>query len=302
MRLLVLGAQGFIGRNLVKFFLDNRNEVVGFDLVEYSEANYPYYKISILSSDFESLISNYKFDVCINASGSGNVSYSMTHPLSDFEANTRTVMKVLDTIRKNQPACKYVHISSAAIYGNPAHLPIDESVMPCPLSPYGYHKWMSEIVCREYSELFSLPIAIIRPFSVYGPGLKKQLLWDISHKFQDGDLITMFGTGDETRDFIHIDDLLSLIDIIVKSSPFKCDIYNAASGIETSIREVAYIFSSYFNNSKKVVFSGTKREGDPINWRANVSKVDGLGFTYKVQLSTGIFDYIKWFQSIKSSS
>ncbi len=270
--------------------------VVGCDLQEPGANLYIYYKVSILSPDFESIFINHAFDVCINASGSGNVGYSVSLPFSDFEANTHAVARVLDTIHKFQPNCKYIHISSAAVYGNPLELPVEESAAMAPLSPYGYHKWMSEILCQEFHRLFQLKVCIVRPFSVYGERLKKQLLWDICSRLQSADQIVLSGTGRESRDFIHINDLLQIVETLIYKSSFSGEAYNAASGREVAIREIADYFENYFNGTKKIGFSGEVRKGDPLNWRANISAIQSLGFTCSVPLEVGVKNYIRWFE------
>jgi UDP-glucose 4-epimerase len=303
LKVLLLGSRGFIGSRLVKFFTAKGYEVFGCDLQEYSGKEYTYQKISVLSSDFETLFINQQFNACVNASGSGNVAFSVSFPLSDFEANAFSIIKVLETIRKFQTDCKYIHISSAAVYGNPAHLPVSESSEISPLSPYGYHKWISEIICKEYYKCYQLPIAILRPFSVYGDGLKKQLLWDICSRLSTSNSIQLSGTGNESRDFIHINDLVHLIDIILCKASFTCEAYNAASGMETSIRSVAQFFEHlYMTGNKKISFSGEARKGDPLNWRADISKITTLGFSPAVPLQKGIANYIQWFENIQGSS
>lgn len=294
MKTIILGAQGFIGTNLVNYFLSKNCAVYGIDVVEGNASNYWYQKVSILSSDFETIFNHQNFDVCINASGSGNVGHSLSFPLSDFEANTYSVSKVLDTLKKYQPSCKYVHISSAAVYGNPARLPVKETDALAPLSPYGYHKMMSELICKEYYYLFNIPVAILRPFSVFGTGLKKQLLWDICSKLKISDQVSLYGTGNESRDFIHVSDLMILIDLIINRSLFKCDIYNAASGIETTIRTVADIFEQHDAYGKKITFGGDVKAGDPNNWKADISSITDLGFTPSADFQSSVIDYINW--------
>lgn len=95
------------------------------------------------------------------------------------------------------------------------------------------------MICREFSTFWQIGTCCIRIFSAYGPGLKKQLLWDISQKLKADGALNLFGTGNETRDFIYIDDLVRLIDIAIRNSDFKADVLLAASGKEISIREVA---------------------------------------------------------------
>jgi UDP-glucose 4-epimerase len=294
LNILILGSEGFIGSHLVEYFVSNGNNVAGCDLIEHVGDSYAYQKVSLLSPDFDTLFLNDKYDVCINAAGSGNVAFSLTHPISDFEANTMSVAKVLDTIHKHQPSCRYIHLSSAAVYGNPNQMPVTETCDIAPLSPYGYHKWMSEILCNEYFRLYRLPVVILRPFSVYGNRLRKQLFWDICQKLKDAQNIELFGSGNESRDFIHIKDLCVLMDKIIKHASFEADVYNVASGNEISIREVAEIFESIYPGNKKIRFSSTTKAGDPLNWKADISKIEGFGFKAAVSFNEGIHNYIEW--------
>lgn len=299
---LILGSLGFIGSHLVKHFTERGLSVIGCDLTEHSSSYYNYQKISILSPDFEALFDEYQFAVCINASGSGNVGFSVLHPLSDFETNTYSVAKVLDAIRKYQPACRYIHISSAAVYGNPVRLPVKETDATAPLSPYGFNKLMSEQLCTAYHQLYKIPVAIIRPFSVYGNGLKKQLLWDICSKLAKANTVELFGTGNESRDFIHVSDLALLIELVLEKSDFQLDIYNAASGNETSISEIAIMQETSFGSTKVIRFTGQNKKGDPLNWKADVAKSRAIGFFNQKELKAGVEEYIHWFKTNETNN
>jgi UDP-glucose 4-epimerase len=302
MKIIILGSEGFIGSNLCRFFLENNHTVYGADVLENPPAaKYNYIKVSRLSSQWEDLLQTANFDICINAAGSGNVSYSVNHPLIDFEANTLDVIRILDAIRKYRPACKYLHISSAAVYGNPAQLPVKETHALQPISPYGYHKMMSEILCREYHNLFKVSLIVIRPFSLFGNGLKKQLLWDISMKLTKADTINLFGTGNETRDFIHISDFVLLVEKLIHSAKFEAEVYNVASGTETSIKDIAAIFKNNYGTSPSIAFNGETKTGDPVNWQADVSAIKQLGFKPKADFETEVINYIKWFKQINAN-
>ena len=166
MEILVIGSEGFIGSHCIDYFTQKGDAVAGLDIFESSSKKYAYTKISRLSPELDDVFEKKKFDVVINAAGSGNVSYSMTHPLIDFEANVLDTMKILDALRRYQPNVKYIHFSSAAVYGNPVLLPIQETAASKPLSPYGWHKLISEQLCKEYTSLFKIKTAILRPFSL----------------------------------------------------------------------------------------------------------------------------------------
>lgn len=300
MTILILGSQGFIGNALVNFYVKKGWDVHGVDLMETATRNYHYHKVSRLSPEFDELLQKINFNACINAAGSGNVSYSMTHPVIDFEANSLDVIRILDAIRRLRPACKYIHISSAAVYGNPLHLPVSEKDILKPLSPYGWHKLISEQICYEYASVYNISTSILRPFSIYGPGLKKQLFWDLYQKSLFGDNeISIWGTGKETRDFIFIADFMHAVNAILQSENGSNQIYNVASGCETTIHEAVSLFYDLVNKDIKPVFNCQVRPGDPLNWRADISKLTSLGFKPEVNFKSGIKELVTWIKSLK---
>jgi nucleoside-diphosphate-sugar epimerase len=297
MNILILGSEGFIGRHLVHHFSAIGHTIAGCDLFETSSTgSYRYFKVFRLSPEWDDMFADNHFDLCINAAGSGNVPYSMQHPMQDFEANTLDTLRVLDAIRKHNARCRYLHISSAAVYGNPQHLPIREDAPLHPLSPYGWHKLMAEHICREYFELYNIPVAIVRPFSVYGNGLRKQLLWDVCSKLQQQNQISLFGTGNESRDFIHVEDLCALIQCVVKDGQFNATTYNAAIGEQVLISTIAGLLQTYFDKNKIILFGGEQRKGDPLNWQADMSLATQLGFVPRITLEEGVQRYVRYYK------
>ena len=301
MRILILGSEGFIGGHCVDHFLAGRHTVYGVDLYEQPSKRYHYTKIGRLSPEFDELFASNTFDAAINAAGSGNVPYSMTHPVADFEANCLDTIRLLDAIRRNQPQCRYIHLSSAAVYGNPERLPVREEDQLSPLSPYGSHKLLSEHLCREYHFLYHLRTAMVRPFSVYGPGLKKQLFWDLYQKtLNTNGRIELFGTGRESRDYIYVEDLVRGLEFILEKGKLEGEIYNLASGLETTIEEAVMHFFGALQLKPDHYFNGKVREGDPLNWRADVSRMQELGFSCKYNLPKGMERLATWIRSLKT--
>ncbi len=298
--IFILGSQGFIGNQLCHYLSDKGHIITGCDIVEASPTYYAYHKVNILSPDFEGLFTGNNFNVCINASGSGNVGYSMLHPQSDFDVNANAVSRALDALRKQNSACRFLHISSAAVYGNPLQLPVVESAQADPLSPYGFHKLISELICKEYFDIYKIPVAIVRPFSVFGNGLRKQLLWDMCQKLKNADEVKLFGTGNETRDFIHITDFVKAIDCIINKSAFELDVYNIASGTPVSIKTVAGIFEKKIPG-KTIGFSGEMKPGDPNQWQADISAIKKIGFAPEACFEKSVSDYIEWESKINTT-
>jgi UDP-glucose 4-epimerase len=299
--ILIFGSEGFIGSHCINIFKNKGYEVTGADIYEQPSRNYNYRKVTHLSPNFEELFTELKFDVVINAAGSGNVPYSVTHPAADFEANCIDVFKILDCLRRNQPTAKYIHLSSAAVYGNPVNLPITEDSRMSPLSPYGWHKYLSEKICKEFATLYHMQIGILRLFSVYGPGLKKQFFWDLHNKIRKinkGEVIELFGTGNESRDYIHVEDVVRAIEIIADRGELDGTAYNVASGKETSIKHAANSFFRLYGSASDFRFNGHIREGDPLNWRADINRISKLGFTVNIDVEDGLKGVVSWLQSV----
>ncbi len=293
MHILIIGSKGFIGSHLVEHFIqDKKNEVFGCDVIESDEKNY--FRVDKFSPDYDILFKNHKFDICIYAGGNGSVPLSMEQPDMDYFLNTHTVNLLLSSISRLQPSCKFLHMSSAAVYGSPMTLPINENAAIQPISPYGWHKYLSEIICKKYYSLNKIKTVSLRVFAVYGERLQKQLFWDIYQKILKSNVISLFGTGNESRDFINIKDLVKAIEVIIKNAEFNGGVYNISSGIETTINEAATLFCNLYNSKLRIEFSGQTKAGDPINWRADISKLSDLGFKTDVKLGDGLERYVKW--------
>jgi UDP-glucose 4-epimerase len=294
MKVIIIGSKGFIGHHLYNHCRRNGYEVWGADVLPDPINNEQYFLIDSSFSDYDSAFRHMKYDICINCSGAASVPESLQNPLKDYHLNAVNVFKILDAIQKYQPDCKFLNLSSAAVYGNPKSLPVQESAVPDPLSPYGFHKLQSEQICREFYEFYKIQTCSIRIFSVYGTGLKKQLFWDLYNKAKTGIPFTLFGTGNESRDFISVHDLVKAIELIAEFSDFKSDIINVANGEEILIKDAVSFFFNFFGQHIVYSFSGETREGDPVNWKANISKLNSLGYHPSVDINSGLREYYEW--------
>ena len=293
MKIIVLGSEGFIGSHAVQHFRKAGHPVTAADIVLKQEKDY--LLINPELPDFSRIFSGSSFDICINATGAANVQLSFSHPGMDYMLNVTNVYSILDSIRQYCPKCRFINFSSAAVYGNPSTLPIGESAPLNPVSPYGYHKLYSEQVCREFYELFKVPTISLRIFSAYGEGLKKQLFWDVHKKISEANgTIELFGTGNETRDFIYVKDIMYALEAVIENAPFDGTVVNLASGTESSIKEVVGIFVDTLKYPIEVRFTGNNKIGDPLHWRADIGLLRSFGFQTRHSLTEGINNYCKW--------
>ena len=294
MKVLIIGSKGFIGSAVASQFSARFGyEVYECDVaVDYARKNY--FLLDATNADYHSLFRDFSFDVCINCSGAANVSDSLANPFRDYTLNTFNVFKLLDAIRIYQPECKFLNLSSAAVYGNPINLPVSERMEPNPVSPYGEHKLQAELIAREFYLYYNVPSCSLRIFSAYGPGLKKQLFWDIYKKASAYEVIELFGTGRESRDFIYIDDLVNAIHCCLNRAAFKSEVINIANGEEVSVHHAVMTFLSFFPGKKEIYFSKAAKLGDPLCWKADISQLKGMGYKASASLSAGLKNYYSW--------
>ena len=300
MKFLIIGSKGFIGQHLKKFLITQQHQVWGADVVvDYAHVEH-YFLIDATNADYHSIFQEQVFDICINCSGAASVPDSLQHPMRDYNLNAVNVFRLLDAIRMYQPACRFINLSSAAVYGNPLVLPITENTSAAPVSPYGFHKRMSEQVCEEFFRFFGIATCSLRIFSAYGEGLKKQLFWDLFQKAKSTESISLFGTGKESRDFIYIDDLVQAIYLVAQRFDFKGQAINIANGRQEFIEDCVKTFYGFFDKAVQYQFMGQGRAGDPNNWVADISMLEQLGYKQQHYLATGLKKYYEWIKATDS--
>lgn len=297
-KMVITGINGFIGRNAGVYF-HKKYDVTGIDLAaRYGEPGIDvhYYQCNMSkdAQELANIFTDVQPDVVLHCAGSANVGASVINPLADLDGNLHSLYQLLLALKSFEKRPKIIFLSSAGVYGNPIRLPIAEQDVPAPISPYGIHKQMCEELCSYFNRVHGYNIRSVRIFSAYGNGLRKQLLWDIYQKYVYTGKISLFGTGNETRDFIHISDILQALELILAYDGQE-EIFNVANGEEVSIRELAEIYASELGAGPEIVtFNGETKVGDPQNWRADISLLKKIGYEKKMDLRTGIGMYADW--------
>jgi UDP-glucose 4-epimerase len=299
----VTGARGFIGRRLA-ISLGERGAVVcgiGHGQLPaqlWRAAGLACWVNSQISAEAlgQLAVAHGSPQLVFHLAGGSTVGASMAAPLEDFERTTETTARLLEWLRNHAPRAQLVVASSAAIYGDTQGIAAAESRAPAPVSPYGYHKQMMELLCQEYAQVFGLQIAVLRLFSVYGEGLRKQLLWDCGVKlFEAGDAIELGGTGQELRDWVHVDDAAAMMQCVVQHADAKCPVFNGGSGLGVSVREIVTLLAEALGRPKRIEFSGRSRRGDPASLVADAGRLMRAGHACQVPWTVGIRRYAEWF-------
>jgi len=299
--MLITGVSGFIGSHVCMHFKNKGYITYGIGRKESSifqleNTRLDYLKVSDVS--IASILEfNQKFDVIVHCGGSGSVGNSVEFPYNDFKKTVNGTLEVLEYIRLFNENAHLIYPSSPAVQGECHNEPIKESYIGKPASPYGFHKKIAENLCQSYAEKYYLNVSIIRLFSVYGIGLEKQILWDAYHKIDIANKeVTFFGTGNETRDFIHIDDVVNLFEnILLKNNKFI--IINGGTGLNKTIRYTVEAIKKLMKKDLVINFDNKLSVGNPIFYCADTTETDKYINKNKVVFEDGLKESIKWMKN-----
>lgn len=284
MRTLVTGSGGFLGS-----YVCSRLELEGWQV---TGAGRP--EVEIPSPAFDRLLERVDPELIVHCAGPASVPASLEDPLGDFTGSAGVLAALLDRLARRHREARLVLVSSAAVYGEPASLPATEDHPLAPVSPYGFHRVVCELLLREYAELFGVGSAVLRVFSAYGEGLTRQVLWDICERALRLGEVRLHGTGNESRDFIHARDVAEAVVVAARGAQFEAEPYNVGTGRSTTVAELASHLVAALGVDVPISFTGMARRGDPSAWRADVSRISQLGFRPLVTIEEGARRFADW--------
>lgn len=297
---LITGINGFIGSHAARQLMPS-HRVIGIGNQSHSPIACEYYQVVPGTQEFGRVLGETRPDFVVHCAGSASVSRSLADPEHDFQSGPSLVFRLYNSLRASGLRPHVIQISSAAVYGNPARLPVREHDPVLPLSPYGWHKLQSEQIGREFAALYRIPGMALRVFSCYGEGQRKLLLWDAARKLMAHDP-QFYGTGRETRDYIHVRDVARLIRHLIQAQMDNSKIQpefssiNVASGTQTSVEQIISMLAKALDlPDVRPCFAGEIRPGDPARWQADISAMQALGFYPAMTLAEGIKTFAHWF-------
>ncbi len=267
MKVMVTGGAGFIGSHTVDLLVERGIGVsVVDDLSTGSIRNLnpqaSFHKIDIRSDEINGIIGHEKPDCLIHLAAQPSVPQSVLDPKRDMEINIYGTLNLLESCRRHSVK-KVIFASSAAVYGEPRYIPLDENHGLAPLSPYGLAKLTVEKYLRIYSDLYGLDFTALRFANVYGPRQDAKgeggVVAIFSDKLASGERPVIFGDGEQTRDFIYVGDVAeALFASLTKGSR---QVLNISSGIGTTINMLFTIMKDSLDLDIEPVY-GKAREGD----------------------------------------
>ncbi len=298
---VVLGAAGFIGRHVALEMNRRGFAVRGLGHGEWSAQERARWGVAhwldadITLDNLQRIAGADRISSVLQCAGSGAVSFSYSAPMADYQRSVDSTLAMLEFVRGRADLPRVVVASSAAVYGDQGDIDTDESAVRSPISPYGFHKMTAEILCDSYSRFFGVTASVVRLFSVYGEGLRKQLLWDALNKFERGEF-RFFGTGHEWRDWIHVDDAAALLAAAATEDQPRFAVYNGGHDKATT-RDVLTNLATLAAASGDITFTGETHTGNPHRLTASCFRArHQLGWEPRVALAQGLQRYADWYR------
>jgi UDP-glucose 4-epimerase len=302
---LVTGGAGFVGSHLAEELVrlgarvtvaDNLSSGTPSNLTPILD-RVTLKKLDLAVADLQPLLEEGQFEFIFHLAGNANIQDAVTRPGRDFERNTVATVNLLESARQLSLQSQIVYASSAYIYGEGRNAPITERDPAIPVSPYGVSKLAAEQYLRLYHSLYGLRTTILRMFSIYGPRLRKQVIYDLMCKIRDNPReLPVHGDGTQERDFNYIRNVIDAMLLLAEKASFTADVYNLGGAETVNIRCVAEMLCEAMGVSPKLVFSGVVRPGETQRWVADISRIRTLGYTPRVTLKEGLAETVRWFQ------
>ena len=297
-KILVTGGAGFIGFHLCKKLSELTDNLMIYDNLSSGKIENiqdvpqaKFVKGDIL--DTKKLYGLEKTDLIYHLAAQVVVPYSMENPLDDFETNAKGTLCVLEKARKDD--AKLVFASSAAIYGNPTQLPTSEDYGFHPFSCYGLSKVVGEEYCQMYHEQSGLDVVITRFANVYGLRCHGVIHDFLDKLAKNPNKLEIIGTGQQSRDFVHVSDVVDLLATVGSLESANGKTYNVGLGKTTKIIDLAKMMLQILNLQDKTVVTttGVSWQGDIHTiWFNNEKAKKELNWNPKVTLEDSIKEVI----------
>lgn len=305
MEILITGGAGFIGSHILVQLQGRRDmDVVVFDNLSSGSKEHVPAGMELVEGDVcdeaavDALFADHHFDAVIHLAAQTMVPTSVEQPVLDCQINLEGVLHVLEACRIHGTG-HILFSSSAAVYGDNLHIPLKETERLVPTSPYGITKMTTEHYLRVYHELYGMDATVFRFANVYGERQGEKGEGGVVSIFckllSQRQGITVFGDGNQTRDFVYAGDIAQAI---IRALPLKgCHTMNVSTGQETSINDLIRSFEKAVGYTVPVQYTAP-RTGDILrSVLSNEALKRDLGFVPEMDLEEGIRRTYDWYRS-----
>jgi len=296
MHIFITGGTGFLGSHLSNFLINKGHTITIFDNFSNSKSKILINnEIKVIEGDilnYSTLSDSTKnMDLVIHLAAQISVKDSIKNPGKTMKINIQGTQNILDSCVENK-IHNFIAASSAAVFGNQSIMPLTEESPKIPISPYGKSKLMMEEKILEFSKHNNLNSIILRFFNLYGVGQSLQyagVIIKFLENIKKNTNLEIYGTGEQTRDFIHVDDAINSFDLSIRNINGKIGkIYNVGSGTSITILKLAQLLLKISGKNLKIIHK-PQLEGDIIHSQTSIESItNDLGFNPKILLEKGL--------------
>ncbi len=310
-KIVITGGAGFIGSHIAEscaraghevVIIDNLDDYYSPDLKKINidcvlkSGNATFVHGDITDLKFLRTVIDKDTDYVFHEAAQAGVRISVENP---FKPNNVNVLGTLNVLQASLDAKveRVINASSSSVYGKVEYLPFDEKHPTQPVSPYGVSKLAAEQYCRVFYEVYGLPTVSLRYFTVYGPRMRPDLAISIfTGKMLNNESITIFGDGNQTRDFTYIEDIVRENMEILDTDKADGKVMNIGSGNRISVNDLAKNLKENIGSSSVILYAETQK-GDAEHTLADVRMAKELvGYEPGVDIEDGLKRFVEWFQ------
>jgi UDP-glucose 4-epimerase len=303
---LVTGGNGAVGCNLVKRLLEQDAKVTVLD--DFSQSgtgnlqkhqNLVIVKGDITDKKSLSKVFSKKFDYVFHLAARFANELSVKDPLEDLRVNVQGTLQMLLYASKQQPA-RFLYTSSSSLYGHQQNFIMKEDLMSNPSTPYATSKLAAEYYCKSIHELYDMDYTIVRLSNSYGPydppGRYRNVIPNFFENAMHEKLLTITGTGKETRDFTFVEDCVEGIILAATKKGGKNETFNLGTGKETQIRDIAKLILNITGSKSKINYKPMRSFDHVKRRKMDISKAKMMiGYNPTTSIEQGLKKTYEWF-------
>ena len=308
MSVLVTGCAGFIGSHLCEALLNRGDSVIGIDRMtdNYSikvkhknlslferHPKFTYHPGNLIDIDLLPILE--QVDCVFHTAGQPGVRSSWgSHFETYLENNILATQRILESIKLLNKSIRLIYSSSSSIYGNADCLPVTETTLPRPYSPYGTTKLAAEHLCHLYQQNYQVPTVSLRYFTVYGPRQRPDMGFHIFIKAMlNNQTISVLGDGLQTRDFTFVGDIIQA-NLLAAEKSVEGEVFNIGGGSHRSLMDVFTILQNVSGIQPRLEFRSAEKGDVRDTWADTRKAQTTLGFHPQVDLQEGLRQQFAW--------
>jgi UDP-glucose 4-epimerase len=310
-KIVITGGAGFIGSHIAEALVEDHEVVIVDNLDDYysptlkqrnldcimEKGDLDFVQGDITDLDLLRNVIDDTVDYVFHEAAQAGVRISVEDP---FKPNNVNVLGTLNVLKASLDAGvrRVINASSSSVYGKVQYLPFDEAHPTMPVSPYGVSKLAAEHYCRVFYEVYGLPTVSLRYFTVYGPRMRPDLAISIfTRKMHASEPITVFGDGEQTRDFTYIDDIVRANLRLLETDAADGYAMNVGGGQRITVNDLIAHLRKITGSASEVMYSD-KQKGDAEHTLADVGRARELvGYRPEVSIGEGLDRLVEWHRS-----